>query len=200
MVLSDLTMFPFRKRLIFQVDEAMPDPEELKFRFRRRVLLLTLLGALCLLGFPVLRELRPYFSAKLTARRFAQVLLDSRLMAIQNRKPIVLEMDPQDAHRWIRTVHESDDHCEAAPRLPAENISTDDVHWELRYQNADSEEVRSTNKLCFHPTLGLVINGSPLNQGRLLVSGFPENAENPQKRSAKLLLSSAGDEIDYLSE
>lgn len=188
----------FRKKLIFQADDALPDPEELKFRFSRRILFTTLLGALCLLGFPVLRDLRPYFAAKTQARRFAQIILDCRLLATRERKSVALEMDPSDAHRWIRSLRKTADHCETPSSAGEEVIAPEGVRWELRYKAEESAEVRSASHLCFHPIEGLFAEGASLQQGHLLVAAFSEADE--LNRSAKILLTDGNAEINFLSE
>lgn len=187
----------FRKKLIFQTEDALPDPEELKYHFRRRILLITLFIGICLLGFPVFREIHPYLVAKTKARHFAEIVLDTRLLAAKEREPVALEIDAADPKRWIRSVHKKDAHCDGEATAE-EVIQTEGVHWDLRYKTEQSQEVHSTTHLCFNPSLGLFADGVPLQHAELLISAYSDSDE--KNRSAKILLSDGSAEINFLSE
>ncbi|MGZ3704429.1 MAG: hypothetical protein ACXWP1_00290, partial [Bdellovibrionota bacterium] len=82
----------FRRNTIFHVEETIPDPEELKLRFRRRILLCALTGFIAVLGAPVARDLHQNLNARAEARRFAEHMLTARTLAAESRVPVALDL------------------------------------------------------------------------------------------------------------
>lgn len=113
----------FRRTTIFHVEESLPDPEELKLRFRRRVLLVTFFAFLIVLGAPVVRELRPFLSGRVEARRFAERMLEARTLASVSRAPVSLEISA-DGQAWKRKTYLPADGCEKEATGPAVGAAT----------------------------------------------------------------------------
>ena len=184
-------MFFFRRKTIFHVEEALPDPEELKLRFRRRVLLLTLTGCLATLSVPVARDLREDLKAREGARKFAETLLESRSLASKGRHPVSLALEG-DSRTWRRSLHRPGESCSSAAAAIDQTWPTP-TDWKLQVQTAGGTAV-SGRTICLHPTEGLYLDQTPLENGRLLVSAL-RSGDSPDREAAFLLVSQFGAEI-----
>lgn len=189
----------FRKKTIFHVDEALPDPEEIKWRFRRRIFFSTCIGVALLLGIPVFRDIRPYLQAKQEARKLASLLYDTRLLAARNRTAMLLELVDESKNLWRRSAASSG----CAERLPgvSEEFSFPKALWQISAQEAGSKEVHSASALCFDPLKGLFADKTPLQEnGRLLISARPEDGSPSDPKNPKLLLTNFGAELYFLTD
>lgn len=186
----------FRRKTIFHVEEAMPDPEELKLRFRRRVLLLTFLGFLVVLAIPVARDMRPDLVARLGTRNFAEKLLETRSLASAHRTPVSLELG-DDSHSWKRVFHGAGEGC-VSPSAGAEEAWDSEVTWKLQVQKEGGETL-SGRSLCLHPTLGILLDATPVNGGRLLVTALKQDGEKRWKESAYLLIGQYGSDLEMVT-
>lgn len=182
----------FRRKTLFHVEETLPDPEELKLRFRRRVLILTFIGFVAVLAIPVARDLRPDLATRKGAREFAEKLLETRVLAAQSRAPIALEL-AEDGKSWKRVFHGVGQDCASHVAGP-EEIWPSDISWKLQVQK-EGGETYGGKALCLHPTLGLLLDSVPVENGKLLVTALRDD----QKESAYLLISAFGADLQMIS-
>jgi hypothetical protein len=187
----------FRRSTIFHVEESIPDPEELKLRFRRRVLMLTVLGFLIVLGTPVARDLRPYLRGRAEARRFAEKMLEARTLAAASRMPVSLELSGS-GQEWKRKIYAPTDACEKEAAGPEAVMSTAGVAWKLKAEQENGEAL-SGHKLCWHPRRGLLLNTVPLANAKLLVSLQSKEEGGPTEDLAYLLVTQGGAEMQTIS-
>lgn len=181
----------FRKSTIFHAEENAPDPEDLRLRFRRRVLLTAAIGFLLVLGFPVLRDQKKSLLLRSEARHLAERLLDTRLLAVRHRHPISLGIKND---RWVRTFHLEGNDCEQTSMGPEERWEGKEVQWHFRLQ-AESGESFDGKQLCLHPLFGLLLDQTPVAEGKLLATGNFSDATP----SIRLLFSHFGADIQILS-
>jgi hypothetical protein len=188
----------FRRNTIFHVEETLPDPEELKLRFRRRVLLCATLGFLLVLGAPVARDLRPNLRARAEARRFAERMIRARTLAAEARVPVGLELS-NDRKDWDQKLFAYGDSCGNESPSPKEHLSAEGVVWKLQAQQ-DNGTSMSGHLLCWHPGRGLLLDSTPLDQGKLLVtlSLAPEEGQ-PEQEMASVLVTQGGAELQTIS-
>lgn len=189
-------VFPFRRKTLFHTEEALPDPEELKLRFRRRVLLLTLTGFLVVLAIPVARDLRPALQARAQTRALAQKILETRTLASSIRAPISLEL-ADNSRSWKRTVQAPGPDCTTEAPGPAEVWDTP-IQWKLQWRGSKGES-SAGRTLCLHPTAGALLEGVPVADGKLLVTALRETDSNDWVEAAYLLLGDFGAEIQMVS-
>jgi|GEM_PF-5198950 len=188
----------FRRNTIFHVEESLPDPEELKLRFRRRVLMLTVCGFLAVLGAPVVRELRPYLHGRVEARRFAESMLEARTLASKARVPVSLEIDPG-GQTWKRKFYAPSSGCEKETAGPVAALPASGVIWKLKAEQENGESVTG-HKLCWHPDKGLLLDTVPLANAKLLVSLAGETSEGgPAQDLAYVLVTLGGAELQTIS-
>lgn len=180
----------FRRNTIFHVEEALPDPDDIKLRFRRRVLFIALVGFLVLLGLPVMRELSAPLRLKDETRKFAERLMETRLLAAKNRTPVVIELSSNQKN-WHRKFHAKNSSCEGESTGPYEEWNNNDLHWQFNLQKETGETI-SGHKLCVHPQLGFILDSTAIGDGKLLVT--VKNAADSQETS-HLLISNFGAEI-----
>lgn len=158
----------FRKNTIFHAEEAMPDPDDLKLRFRRRVLLLAFVGFLVILGFPVLKSLALPLHLRHETRKFAEVLLESRLLASKNRTALTLGLS-SDSEFWQREFHAKNSSCSGDVMGPSEKWTSSGLYWQFHLQKENGETLAG-HTLCLNPLEGLMLDSTPLGEGKLLVS------------------------------
>lgn len=188
----------FRPRTIFHVEDSLPDPEELKLRFRRRILLLTFMGFLIVLGIPVFRDLKGNLEARSEARKFAEWLMETRTQAAVGRLPISVDYDSS-THTWSRIHHAPADNCALEAMGPPEQKISGAVTWKLQMQQ-ESGETLPAKHICMHPLLGLILDGQPMKEGKLLITASPElEAGELESKPAYLLVTSAGADLQVLS-
>ncbi len=188
----------FRRNTIFHVEESLPDPEELKLRFRRRVLLVTLCGFLAVLGTPVVRELRPHLQARVEARRFAENMLEARTLAAHSRMPVALELDAA-GQSWKRKIYAPSEHCEKEIAGPVHSLPASGLGWQLKAEQENGESVTG-HKLCWHPGKGLLLDTVPLANAKLLVSLAAEITEGSGVQNlAYVLVTQGGAELQTIS-
>jgi hypothetical protein len=188
----------FRRNTIFHVEESLPDPEELKLRFRRRVLLITVCGFLAVLGAPVVRDLRPYLNGRVEARHFAESMLEARTLASKSRMPVALEID-SGGQGWKRKFYAPSEGCEKEATGPVASFSTAGVAWKLKAEKENGESV-SGHKLCWHPGKGLLLDTVPLANAKLLVSLAGEVTEGGAPQDlAYVLVTLGGAELQTIS-
>jgi hypothetical protein len=187
----------FRKNTIFHVEESLPDPEELKLRFRRRILIFSLLGFLLVLGTPVARDLRPNLNARAEARVFAERMLEARTLAAISRMPVSLEIAP-DKQGWRRAFHAQGENCAAEAPGPSLSFSTEGEFWKVQAQQENGSAV-SGHTLCWHPVRGLLLDSVPLGDGKLLVSLSTSEGGAAVRELASVLVTQGGAEFQTIS-
>jgi hypothetical protein len=198
MVFWDSLMSLFRRNTIFHVEESLPDPEELKLRVRRRVLLCATVGFLLVLGTPVARDLRQNLHGRAEARRFAERLLEARSLAAASRVPVSLEIEP-DRQGWQQIFYTAGEGCTTEAPGPRSRYSTEGVFWKVQAQQDDGTAVGG-HRLCWHPSKGLMLDSTPLDHGKLLVSlsTTTEEGTAPQEL-ASVLITQGGAEMQTIS-
>lgn len=190
-------MLWFRRKTIFHVEESLPDPEELRLRFRRRVLLLSAVVFVGVLSIPVARGLYPDLTARAEARRFALRFLDTRLLASQARAPVSLDLT-DDSRGWRQVFHASAEQCGSAKPGPEAYWRADGLSWKLQGQRENGETF-SGRSLCLHPTQGLLLDGVQIGGGKLLVTVLRDGGEASTLPAAYLLVSQGGAEVQTLN-
>jgi hypothetical protein len=185
----------FRRKTIFHAEESAPDPEELKLRFRRRVLLLTFLGFVAVLAVPVFRELQDDLGTRRQARRFAEEILDARMLASEKRAPVSLELQP-DNRTWKRILHNQGTDCTAPPAGQTETWASK-ASWKVQMETEKGETLAGRS-LCLQPLAGLLLDTTPVATGKLLVTAATDQG-NQWKESAYLLVSQFGAEIEMVT-
>jgi len=187
----------FRKSTIFHVEETLPDPEELKLRFRRRILLCAVLGFLLVLGAPVARDLRSTLRGRAEARRFAEEMLEARTISAISRMPVSLQISA-DRQGWRRHFHISGEACGAEAPGPSAVVPTVGARWKLQAQQEDGSAVTGST-LCWHPSKGLLLDSLPLGEGKLLVSLASNEDGAQEKELAAVLITQGGAELQTIS-
>lgn len=187
----------FRRNTIFHAEDALPDPEEIKLRFRRRVLLVTLATFLGVLGMPVVREIQPFLRGRAEAGRFVRAMLEARTLAAMSRRPVSLELG-KDGQGWQRKVHLSTETCDREAPGPVITLPAEGIVWKLQAQQ-ESGEVVSGQKLCWHPANGLLLNTVPLANAKLLVSLTGRNEAGTEATLAQLLVTRGGAEVETIA-
>jgi hypothetical protein len=183
----------FRRRTLFHAEERLPDQEDLKLRFRRRIVLCALLGFLLILGFPVFRQLHPELLARRETRLLAQLLFDSRLLAAQARAPVALRLN---GTQWERSLLTSGAKCGDASNTPVQIWSASNMQWQMKLQRKVGDPLLGT-LLCLDPNAGLLLNEEPIADGDLLISAQPMGAQT--LRAAHLLISNYGSEVQTIT-
>lgn len=186
----------FRRKTIFHAEEALPDPEEIKLRFRRRVLLLTFLGFLLVLAIPVARDLKTDLKARAETRKLGERILETRTLAAKTRSPVSLEL-ADDNRTWRRVVHAPGERCDNPAPGPRVEWNTEEVSWKLQVQKESGETI-SGRTLCLHPLAGVELDADPVGQGKLLVTAAKEAEGMNQEEAAYLFVTDFGAEIQAL--
>ncbi len=189
----------FRKRVLFRVEETLPDPEEQKWIFRRRVLALTALIAIGILSVPVFQDRAPHLRTLTEARSLAGTILATRLYATQHRVAVSLRLDPADRRSWIRTFHATAD-CSTADTLPAQKFSLSRSVWRIQPIMQDASEGKEVQTLCFDPWKGLIADGVPVNDSKIAIQGYPEEDIETQRtdRVTQVLIDQGGATVTIL--
>lgn len=188
----------FRPRTIFHVEDSLPDPEELKLRFRRRILLLTFIGFLIVLGIPVFRDLRGNLEARAEARRFAEWLVESRTQAAVGRIPVSVDYLPAE-HSWMRVHHAPGENCSLEAMGPPERQASGTVNWKLQVQQETGETLPAVH-ICLHPQNGMMLDGVAMKDSKLLITASPEQLPGEAEgKPAYLLITDAGADLQVLS-
>lgn len=187
----------FRRSTIFHAEDALPDPEDLKLRFRRRVLLITLLAFLGVLGAPVVRDLQPYLRGRSEARRFALAMLEARTLAASSRMPVGLELG-KDGQSWLRKAYQTADNCEKEAPAPVSLMASEGISWKLQAQQENGEAFSGT-RLCWHPQKGLLLHTVPLANAKLLVSLAGKDETGAELSLAQLLVTKGGAEMETIA-
>lgn len=188
----------FRRRTIFHVEDTLPDPEELKLRFRRRILLLTFCGFVLVLGIPVVRGMRTNLETRVDARKFAEQLIATRTMASAKRTPVSLDFKAEEG-TWRRAEHAGDGPCDGAILGTPEVWVTEGVQW--KFQRQQENEATVTGKtLCLHPRQGLMLDRHPLNEGKLLVTVTGPSNPDAENLPTYLLITQGGAGLQILTQ
>lgn len=192
-------MFFWRKKTLFHVEESLPDPEEVKFRFRRRILGLTFLGAVSILAIPIFHTLQADLATQKDLRLFASLLMDTKLLSARTRSPVSLELSA-DGSAWKRSVHSGDCHSKVTTESETWPF---ELRWKLQLKTETGELVTGTT-LCVHPLKGVELNDSPIGGGQLLVSAAQITNEateaEPSKGVAYVLVSEFGADVQILGQ
>ena len=189
----------FRTKKVFQVVDS--DPEIVRFRFRKRVVMLTVLVALVMLLVPIFRELKPAFRAHREARALAEVFLTIRSNAAENRYPFSLRRT--DSGNWIESKYSNRSNCRGKPTSTNEvAVARPDLAMRVLHlpENDPGGFGKVVRRLCFHPTKGLIVDSTPLANGWLYVVVSPSEdiAANRRDRSRQVVVSSYGEKISVI--
>ena len=192
----------FRNKVLFRAEKEMPDPEDLKLRFRRRVVLLTGFGAVCLLSIPVFRDQIPALESHKELRKFTEVLLQSHLLAEQTRSPVVLTLLKNGkTQEWEREIRVAAEDCSVVAAAPVEKIATALGEWHITYlpeNPAPGVSVMEMQSICLHPRHGIFVNNKLVKQGLVQVLLRPEEDSSSARldRMQKISLHNEGSEIN----
>lgn len=188
----------FRRNTIFHVEETIPDPEELKLRFRRRILLCASVGFIAVLGAPVARDLRPNLHARAEARRFAERMLSARTVASEARMPVGFELGA-DKQSWLQVNYANGEGCTSETSGPPSHFAADGFSWKLQAQQENGTALTG-HKLCWHPGKGLLLDSVPLDAGKLLVTLMGPGEEGGAEQDlASILVTQGGAELQTIS-
>ncbi|MCO5143324.1 MAG: hypothetical protein M9962_09570 [Oligoflexia bacterium] len=189
----------FRKKTLFHVEQQITDPDEIKLRFRRKILGLTIVFALLLLSIPVFRSTSARLEARSEARKFAEWFLSSKVLSSQNRTSISMHWI-KEKKIWERRIHPKDTDCRETSSSvygPYQFLGgSNEFDWNIKLASNDQTSMESTT-LCIDPKQGLVINGSQVADTPLLVAVLgPEPESNSPL--AYILLNNGGTSMDLL--
>ena len=171
--------------------------EELKLRFRRRILGFAFLAFMIVLGAPVARDLRATLHARAEARRFTEQLIEARTLASAMRSPVALELGA-DSQNWKRVFYAASESCGLESPGPVAPIPSEGVIWKLQAQQEGAGSVPG-RKLCWHPSRGLLLDSVPVDQGKLLISLASVEESGAQKDLAFVLVTHGGAELQTIS-
>lgn len=188
----------FRRNTIFHVEESIPDPDEIRLRRHRRILFCAVIWFLALLGVPVARELHPNIHARAEARRFAERMLQARTLASESRIPVGFELGA-DKQTWLQVNYLAGETCGTEAAGPPSHFSSDGFSWKLQAQQENGSPLTG-HRLCWHPARGLLLDSTPLDNGKLLVtlSGSVEEGA-PEQELASVLVTQGGAELQAIS-
>lgn len=189
----------FRKKTIFHVEESMPDPEELKIRFRRRILLITILGFFIILGVPVIHALKPELRLRNETRILAEKIMEARLYSMQSRSPISLQLEA-DNQTWKRTFHLPDaSNCLSESTGPAEQLEPQGINWNIRLRKENGEELAGRT-LCLHPLHGLMLDSTALDNGVIFLTATTHTESGETTFTKGIGIGLYGSEITLLNQ
>ncbi len=183
----------FRRNTIFHAETSTPDSEELKIRFRRRVLALTFLGFLVILGMPVIRTLNSDLAARSSARSLAQVFVETRALAALSRNPVSLTL-LTDGKTWERRFHLEGESCQGSAEGPEQLFPFENV-WKIQMK-LSSGEAKFGEQICVHPRRGILLGDVPLESGTLLIAA---NQTQEDFSASYLLFSEYGADVQIVS-
>lgn len=167
-------IFPWRRKVMFRVDPERPEPEELKRRFRKRLLKSAFIVAITLLGIPVFRDRLPAMASARLVREFAEWLGDSQTLAASFRAPVMIRFDAQSGtwQRWFFASTASDCRSpETSAIYPAEYFSPEENQpaiWTASWLG------KNIQTLCYHPQTGWSIESTALVAQPILISASPQ--------------------------
>ncbi len=189
----------FGRRVLFRVDDHLPDPEDQKWRFRRWVVVWSFLFTLGALAIPVVTDLIPYFSASREARRLAHEVLISRQTASLSRQSVSLTLDQGDHIHWIRRQHTSGQ-CDGESTLPPQELQFGETVMRIQFRPEGSGDVKEVRRLCLHSHDGLLADGAPVANGKVLVQVFPlEDARSGRTdRATQILMDQFGASVSLV--
>jgi hypothetical protein len=188
-----MSIFPWRKRVIFRVESSLPDPLEQKYRLRQKIVALTFLGAVGVLSIPVVRDRQAAIDATRASRHLAEFILDSQSLGMLNRTSVLLEL--RDQH-WQRLLLDSPDCKLAQSTVPPQSFAQNDIKWTIKYG------AQELTQICLSPGHGLLdTQGQPLNHAQLQIVSTPkEDIEQARSdRSRYIQFGVAGNPL-YIKE
>ena len=186
-----MSIFHFNKKVIFDVEDSLPDPIEQKFRFRRRIMGITFLGALVLLAIPVINDRIPAVKAANATRNMAQSILDAQVQAANSRHAVFLQLN---AHKEWEIFFLNTDSCKsttqsaAQSHTPPQRIFSEKILWKMKL---NEKEISS---ICFQPAQGLFVDSQALQNQEIKITVTPEEDadSNRMDRMRKISLSNSG--------
>lgn len=194
-----MALFKWRDRAIFRVTAAPLDADEIRLRFRKRVVRLSFLIGIAILAFPILKEKRAIFQTDREVRRVERAVIDARMRAAELRHPTGLELIGRDS--WQVTEYPGADTCDAsfAGQVKLEKIEQSEITWRpLFLDKGDTSGIGSDiSRFCFHPVLGVLVDSKALDLGwiYLLVAPKDEALANNKDYIRQLVISNSGSEI-----
>lgn len=190
----------FRNQSIFHQSETPLDPEDIKLRFRRWMVIFSFLVALVIISIPIFKYRSPAFIALANARSVVELIIDARKLAGQTRSDTGIRLIGQG--RWEQFALASDADCmlnkkEANPRRSLVQTRT---AWRILFlpKYAGDGIGRDVQFICFNPQHGVVVDGEPIADGWLyfLVSPKEDVESKEMNRSYQIVLSQHGDKIE----
>ncbi len=193
----------FRNYSMFRQSNAPQDPEDIKLRFRRWVVIASFLIVLLILAVPVFRFRGPAFAALSNARALVRLIIDVRQGAGHNRKEAGILLVGTD--HWEQfTLKDGSDCVLKGKRLkPKRSIHQEATAWRALFlpEYASDGIGRDVQFVCFHPQHGVVADGEPIADGwlYLLVSPKEDVEDKRMERSYQIILSQHGDKLEIRS-
>ena len=183
----------FQRKTIFHTERIAPSLEELKFRFRKRVMLFSFLGFIALMGFPVTKSLIPELFAYLDLNHLTLELLKTRSLAIQSRTPYLMELNSAGTE-WSISPRQGL-RCEESSYGPHQIWKISRTVWglERRFEG----QWKEAKKICIHPSEGIFIDSTPMGEEEIHLSG---TAETSERGRVIFLVSDQGTKFTHIRE
>jgi hypothetical protein len=185
----------FRKRTIFHIEDNAPEEEELRKRFRRRVLFLGLIFFLTLTAAPMVTSMVVDFQAMSEIRKVAQMIQRVREVSMTERVAVQVEWLPE-RQEWGLYRTASGESCAVARKGPPEPFSNSGIQWKFRLKLVSGEAVEGKT-ICFDPKAGLALDGYAVEKGTLLLTAALQ--QQPSMEAGYILLGDYGSEVQLLT-
>ncbi len=189
--------FGLRRQNIFHKSEIPQDPEEIKLRFRRWMVVFSIFVALIITAIPIFKYRKPAFRSLADARIVANFLMETRANSNLKRSSTGLQLIGD--NRW-QQVQPSKNDCILNPSdRPEADLIQSNSAWRILFlpKYANDGIGRDVKYICFHPEQGVVADGEPIAEGWLyfLVSPVEDTESDKKDRSYQLVLSQYGDKL-----
>jgi hypothetical protein len=186
-----------REYVMFRADASAPDPDQEKFRFRRRVLFLCVMGVIVLLAIPVFKDRLPALNAHKEAKLFIQKLYEAKLVSQKSGHAFHFSLDRQNFSQWTFSQSKAD--CKG-PEIEStkEVFLTENFSWRIVAHSNTGENTIDVQTLCFDPRMGLFGDGVLVAADReitILIGPQDDRANGRQDRVLQFMLAQSGDFI-----
>ena len=196
-----MAFFPWRERAIFRVSEAPLDPDEIKIRFRRKILRAAIFVGIMILSIPLIQKKVAGFRADREIRYFARVLLQARTRASKERAPVALEI-MHDRRGW--NIFELPNHSDCSAMVPPHSktsshlLGIEGMFWRPLFlsEKETSGIGAPVTRICFDPNHGVILDSKPLDSGWFYIVLRPQDeAAISQNSLHQVILTRAGSEL-----
>lgn len=189
----------FRRQRIFRQSEIPQDPEDIKLRFRRTVVIISFFIALIIISIPIFRYRQPAFRSLSHARHLANLIMNTRTVAGENRTETGVRLVGE--NRWVSFSLPKESNCEPPETIsPSQELIQPDSTWRILFLPKYAEDGigREVTTVCFHPQQGVVADGEPIAEGWLYFLVYPsvDMEEGRNDRSYQIVLSQHGDLLE----